>query len=62
MPELGVALPNDEIEAAAAAIDALRALKPRFLVCHADMRDSAASLSSRAIRQVAEAAAREDRP
>ena len=43
MPELGVALPNDEVEAASAAIDALRALKPRFLVCHADLRDERGS-------------------
>ena len=47
MPELGVALPNEEIEAASAAVDALRALKPRFLVCHADMRRARLSPSSK---------------
>ncbi len=57
MPELGVALPNEEIEAASAAVDALRALSARFLVCHADIRDSAALSKFEAIRQVAEAAA-----
>ena len=57
MPELGVALPNEEIEAASAAMDALRALKPRFLVCHADIRDSAALSEFETIRQVAEATA-----
>ena len=57
MPELGVALPNDEVEAASAAGDAMRALKPRFLVCHADMRTSAAVSQFERIRQVGEAAA-----
>ena len=57
MPELGVALPHDEIEAASAAVDALRVLKPRFLVCHADMRDSADLSEFETIRQVGEAAA-----
>ena len=55
LPELGVALPHDEIEAAFAAIDALRVLKPRFLVCHADMRDSAALSEFERIRQAGEA-------
>ena len=57
MPELGVALPNDEIEAAAAAIDALRALKPRFLVCHADMREGVGVAEFERIRLLSEAAA-----
>ena len=57
VPELGVALPNDEIEAASAAVDALRVLKPRFLVCHADMRTSVAVSQFERIRQVGEAAA-----
>ena len=57
MPELGVALSNDEVEAASAAGDAMRALKPRFLVCHADMRTSAAVSQFERIRQVGEAAA-----
>jgi D-apionolactonase len=56
MPELGVALPHDEIEAASAAVDALRALKPRFLVCHADLRESAALSDFERIRQAGEAA------
>ena len=49
--------PNDEIEAASAAVDALRVLKPRFLVCHADMRTSMAVSQFERIRQVGEAAA-----
>ena len=57
MPELGVALPNDEIEAASAAVDALRVLKPRFLVCHADMRESAAIFEFERIRELREATA-----
>jgi hypothetical protein len=55
VPELGVALPHNEIEAASAAIDALRVLKPRFLVCHADMRDSAALSEFERIRRAGEA-------
>jgi D-apionolactonase len=55
VPELGVALPHDEIEAASAAIDALRVLKPRFLVCHADMRDSGVLSEFERIRQAGEA-------
>jgi hypothetical protein len=57
MPELGVALPHDEIEAASAAVDALRALRPRFLICHADLRDSAALSGFERIREAGEAAA-----
>ena len=57
MPELGVALPHAEIEAASAAVHALRALKPRFLVCHADLRDGAALSNFERIRKVGEAAA-----
>jgi hypothetical protein len=55
VPELGVALAHDEIEAASAAIDALLVLKPSFLVCHADMRDSAALSEFERIRQAGEA-------
>ena len=62
MPELGVALPNDEIEAASAAVDALRALKPRFLVCHADMRASAGSLSVRKDQASRRSRSSENRP
>ncbi|HZZ21586.1 MAG TPA: hypothetical protein VFE60_02955, partial [Roseiarcus sp.] len=54
---LGVALPHHEIEAASAAVDALRALRPRFLVCHADMRERAALSEFERIRQAGEAAA-----
>ncbi|HTZ68474.1 MAG TPA: hypothetical protein VMB83_13650 [Roseiarcus sp.] len=56
MPELGVALPHDEIEAASAAVDALRVLKPSFLVSHADLRESAALTEFERIGQVSEAA------
>ena len=57
MPELGVALPHDQIEAVSASLDALRALKPHFFVCHADMRESAALSEFEGIRQAGEAAA-----
>jgi hypothetical protein len=57
MPELGVALPHDGIEAASDSVDALRALKLRFLVCHADLRDSAALSKFEGIRKAGEAAA-----
>jgi hypothetical protein len=56
MPELGVALPNDEIEAASVAVDALRALRPGFLVCHADMRESAALSEFENLRRLGQAA------
>lgn len=56
MLELGVALPHDEIEATSAASDALRALKPRFLVSHADLREGAALSEFEGIRQAGEAA------
>ena len=45
---------HDEIEAASAAVEALRALKPRFLVCHADMRENAALSEFDTIWRVAE--------
>jgi hypothetical protein len=57
MPELGIALSNGEMEQAAAAVDALRALKPCFVVCHADMRESAALAEFETMRQIGEAAA-----
>jgi hypothetical protein len=57
MPELGVALPHDEIEAASAVIDALRVLKPSFVVCHADMRESGGVAEFERIQQLSEAAA-----
>jgi D-apionolactonase len=57
MPELGVALPHDQIEVASASLDALRALKPHFFVCHADTRESAALSGFEGIRQAGEAAA-----
>lgn len=55
MPELGVALPYDEIEAASATVDALRALKPGFLVTHADLRESAALSEFEPVRRIGEA-------
>jgi D-apionolactonase len=57
MPELGVELPREEIEAASAAVDALRALKPRFLVCRVDLRDNPALSGFEEMRQAGEAAA-----
>jgi D-apionolactonase len=55
MPEIGVALPGDEIDAAFAAVDALRALKPRFLVAHADLRENVALTGLERVRQAGEA-------
>ena len=57
MPELGVALPHSEIEAALAAVDAMRVMKPRFVVCYADMRESTAVSEFERIRQAGEVAA-----
>jgi hypothetical protein len=55
MPELGVALPHDEIEAASATVEALRVLKPGFLVSHADLRESAALSEFEGVRRISEA-------
>ena len=57
VPELGVALPNDEVEAASAASSALQALKPRFFVAHADMRESGGVSEFERIRELREATA-----
>ena len=57
MPELGIALPHDEIDATSEAVDALRALKPRFIVYHVDLRESAALSKFAVIRKAGEAAA-----
>jgi D-apionolactonase len=57
MPELGVALPHEELEPPSAAVDVLYALKPRFFVCHADLRDNPAPSGFEGMRQAAEAAA-----
>ena len=62
MPELGVALPSDEVEAASAAGDALRALKPRFLVCHGRYADERGCLSVRKDQASRRSRRREDRP
>jgi hypothetical protein len=56
MPEIGVALPHEEIAAASVSADALRALKPRFLVCHADLRESQSPSEFERIREASEAA------
>lgn len=39
MPDLGVALPADEVEATLTALGSLRATHPCFLVCNVDLRD-----------------------
>jgi D-apionolactonase len=57
VPELGVALPNAEIEAASAAIRALRALRPRFLVAYADMRESGSVSEFERLQELSEATA-----
>jgi D-apionolactonase len=57
MPELGVALPHHEIEAASTTVDAMRVMKPHFLVCHADMRESTAVCEFERIRRAGEAVA-----
>ncbi len=57
MPELGVALPQEEIAAASVSFDALRALKPSFLVCYADLRESRSLSQFERIREASEAVA-----
>jgi D-apionolactonase len=55
MPDLGVALPAEEAETTLAAIESLRAMRPRFLVCSVDLRDSHALAKFDAYRKASEA-------
>jgi len=49
MPDLGVALPADEVEATLTALGSLRATHPCFLVCNVDLRDDDAPLEAERI-------------
>ena len=55
MPDLGVALPAEEAQAALAAAAALRTLNPHLLVCNVDMRDGRGLAELEAYRKVGEA-------
>jgi len=55
MPDLGVAVPAEEAQAALAASETLRTLNPHFLVCNVDARDGRGLRELEAYRQVAEA-------
>ena len=55
MPELGVALPSDEVEFALRSTDALRLLSPRFLVFRVDGREGGGLANFGALRRIAEA-------
>jgi hypothetical protein len=55
MPEIGVGLPAEEAAEALAAIDQLRELAPRFLVCNVDARDGRGLAELDTCRKVAEA-------
>jgi hypothetical protein len=55
MPEIGIGLPAEEATAALAAIDHLRELAPRFLVCNVDARDGRGLAELDTYRKVSEA-------
>ena len=55
MPDLGVALPAEEAQAALAAAAALRTLNPHLLVCNVDTRDGRGLAELEAYRKVGEA-------
>ncbi|HLW91540.1 MAG TPA: hypothetical protein VKS78_09600 [Roseiarcus sp.] len=55
MPEVGVGLPAAETDATLAAIDNLRFLEPRFLVCAIDARTGHGLEALEAYRQIADA-------
>ncbi|MBV9970121.1 MAG: hypothetical protein JO228_09070 [Xanthobacteraceae bacterium] len=57
MPEIGLGLPAEEAGAALAAIDRLRDLGPRFLVCNVDARDGRGIAELETYREVAQALA-----
>ncbi|SEF06682.1 hypothetical protein SAMN05519104_8249 [Rhizobiales bacterium GAS188] len=56
MPEIGIGLPAEEAAHALAAIDRLRRLGPRFLVCNIDARDGSGVAELDSYRRIAEAA------
>ena len=55
VPDLGVALPAEEAEATLEAIASLRSMRPRFLVCNADLRDGLGLDKLDAYRKASEA-------
>ena len=54
MPEIGLGLPAEEAAGTLAAIDRLRELAPRFLVCNVDARDGRGLAELDTYRKVAE--------
>ncbi|HZZ60094.1 MAG TPA: hypothetical protein VFE63_02840 [Roseiarcus sp.] len=55
MPDLGVALPAEETETTLTAIESLRSMHPRFLVCSVDLRDGLGLARLDAYRKASEA-------
>ena len=55
MPDLGAALPAEETAAALAALDSVRKLNMRFLVCGVDARDGRGLAELEGCRRIAEA-------
>ena len=55
IPEIGLGIPAEEAAAALAAMDHLRELAPRFLVCNVDARNGRGLAELDTYRQVAEA-------
>jgi hypothetical protein len=55
MPEIGIGIPAEEAAGALAAIDHLRELSPRFLVCNVDARNGRGLAELDTYRKVAEA-------
>ncbi|MBV8768435.1 MAG: hypothetical protein JO094_06005 [Hyphomicrobiales bacterium] len=57
MPEIGLGLPAEEAAAALGAIDRVRELGPRFVVCNIDARDGSGLAELETYREVAQALA-----
>ena len=55
MPAVGIGVPATEAEHAVAAIDLLRRLAPRHLICHTDLRAEVPQSTLEAYRRLAEA-------
>jgi hypothetical protein len=55
MPEVGIGLPSEEAAETLAAIDLLRKLRPRFLVCNVDARDGRGMAELGTYRRIAQA-------
>jgi D-apionolactonase len=55
LPAVGIGVPASEAEHALAAIDLLRRLAPRYLICHIDLRGEVPQSTLEAYRHLAEA-------